>query len=245
MSRLIQNTRTRRPRTFPRIPPAFHPALAAMAAGFFCLMLPAAARGAAQSQSTGKSGSSASSTALPHDSHNNLTISAEPFADAGSAKRKFDKANPQKAGILAINVVFQNDGDQAVQVDLETIQLEVQQGDGPKQELDPMDIVQVAENIAYPGGLKEPSVRRFPLGIGGSSPDKKVQKIVDQLKPFTLDGDIVPPHGRLEGCLYFNLAHEMQLAATADLYIPDIVTLPAKRPLLFFDIPLGAETVLP
>ncbi|HTV59318.1 MAG TPA: hypothetical protein VMJ93_10635 [Verrucomicrobiae bacterium] len=238
-------TAIRHPRISSRIESLFCLAIPAIAAGAFFLFPPAAARGAAQSQSGEKTNSPAPASALPHDSHDNVTISAEAFPDADAAKRKFEKANPQKAGILAVNVIFQNDGDQAVQVDLETIQLEVQQGDGPKQQLDPMGIVQVAENIAYPGGLKEPSVSRFPLGIGGSSPDKKVQKVVDELKPHTLDGDIVPPHGRLEGCIYFNLVHEMQLAATADLYIPDVVTLPAKRPLLFFDIPLGAGTVLP
>ena len=208
----------------------------AAATAVLCLYL---APGFARSQSNGKGSSSSPAASLPHDTHDNMTISAEAFPDAEGAKRKFDKASPQRAGILAVNIIFQNNGNQPVQVDLDSIQLEVQSGDGSKQELDPMDIVQVAENIAYPGGMKEPSVRRFPIGIGGSSPDKKVQKVVDELKPFTLDGDIIPPRGRLEGCLYFNLTHEMHLAASADLYIPDIVTLPEKKALLFFDIPLG------
>jgi len=184
-------------------------------------------------------------SSVPHDTHDNMTISAEPFADAEAAKQKFGKSNPQKAGILAVNVVFHNTANHPVQVNLDTIELEVQDEGAQRQSLEPMDIVQVAETIAYPGGMKEPSVRRFPLGIGGSSPDKKVQKVVDELKPFTLNGDIIAPNGKLEGCLYFNLAHEMRLAATADLYIPDIASLPDKKPLLFFDIPFGSGTAEP
>jgi hypothetical protein len=200
---------------------------------------------AAQSQSSEKSPSASSASALPQDSHDNMTITAEPFAEAEKAKQKFGNASPQKAGILAVNVTFHNNNARAVQIDLDSIELDVQDSNGQKQALEPMDIVQVAENIAYPGGLKEPSTRRFPLGIGGSSPDKKVQKIVDELKPFTLDGDIVASHEKLQGCVYFNLAHQMHLAATADLYIPDIVTLPDKKPLLFFDIPLGSGASVP
>lgn len=196
-------------------------------------------------QSDAKPASPATAAGPPHDTHDNMTISAEPFADADAAKRKFGKSNPQKAGILAVNVVFRNTSPQPVQVNLDTIELEVQDSGGQRQSLEPMDIVQVAEIIAYPGGLKEPAVHRFPLGIGGSSPDKKVQKIVDELTPFTLRGDIVAPDGKLAGCLYFNLAHQMRLASTADLYIPDIVTLPEKKPLLFFDIPFGSGTVEP
>lgn len=211
----------------------------------FCLLVGPPFHAAAQSQSSGQSSSPASASALPQDSHDNMTITAEPFADAGSATRKFGKASPQKAGILAVNVTFHNNNARAVQIDLESIELDVQDSSGQKQALEPMDIVQVAENIAYPGGLKEPSTRRFPLGIGGSSPDKKVQKYVDDLKPFTLDGDIVAPHEKLQGCLYFNLAHQMRLAASADLYIPSIVTLPDKKPLLFFDIPLGSGASVP
>jgi hypothetical protein len=203
------------------------------------------ARAIGQPQSNSENSSTTSPAALPQDSHENLTITAEPYPDAESAKRKFGNANPQKAGILAIKVTFQNDRDQPVQVDLESIELDVQNRSGEKQALEPMDIVQVAETIAYPGGLKQPSVRRFPIGIGGTSPDKKVQKVVDDLKPFTLEGDIVAPHGKLQGCVYFNLTHEMHLVSTADLYIPNIVTLPAKQPLLFYDIPLGSGATAP
>ncbi|HUO33440.1 MAG TPA: hypothetical protein VMU43_00470 [Candidatus Acidoferrum sp.] len=189
--------------------------------------------------------SAASAATLPHDSHDDMSISAEPFADAEAAKQKFGKANPQKAGILAVNVVFHNTASHPVKVNLDSIELEVQDSTGQRQSLDPMDLVQVAETIAYPGGMKEPSVRRFPLGIIGSSSDKKVQKVVDDLKPFTLNGDVIGPGSKLEGCLYFNLAHEMNLAQTADLYIPDLVTLPDKKPLLFFDIPFGSGAVEP
>lgn len=200
---------------------------------------------AAQSQSSGQPSQPADAPALPRDSHDNMTITAQPFPDAESAKRKFGNASPQKAGILAVYVTFQNNNSRAVQIGLDTIELDVQDSNGQKQQLEPMDIVQVAENIAYPGGLKAPSERRFPLGIGGSSPDKKVQKYIDDLKPFTLNGDIVAAHEKLQGCVYFNLAHQMNLASSADLYIPDVVTLPDKKPLLFFDIPLGSGASVP
>jgi len=236
---------TTRPHS-PRAPLAAARALLLIiAAAAASLALAGAFSARAIAQPRQSSAKPAPAAALPQDSHEGVTISAEPFPSADPARKKFGNVSPQKAGILAVNVTIQNDRDQAVQLDLDSIVLEVQTRDTGKQQLEPMDIVQVAEYVAYPGGLKAPSERRFPIGLGGSSPDKKVQKIVDELKPFTLEGDIAPPHGKLSGCLYFNLAHEMQLTNSADLYIPDVVQLPSKKPLLFFDIALGSAAELP
>lgn len=182
----------------------------------------------------------ATSSALPQDKHAGLTVSVDPYSDSHRAKDKFGKsANPIPAGILPVDVYFKNDTPHAMRVDLQTVQLEVRSGGEAHQYLDWLSVGQVANMIRHPHGAPAtPSARRFPVGIPLPSKDKKVDDIVQQLRPFALDSNIIPPLGRIHGFLFFDVSHDFGAVQKASLYLPDVVLLPDKTPLMFFEVPL-------
>ncbi|MGA8145454.1 MAG: hypothetical protein WB987_16320 [Candidatus Acidiferrales bacterium] len=178
----------------------------------------------------------ASPAALPHDQHSGLTISVDPYTDASRSKEKFGKANPIDAGILPVEVFMRNDSDQPMRLGLDTVQLEVTLRNGIRQEVDWLRPEEVATLIAHPSGSANPKQRRLPLPIVVT--DKKVEKLTAILRPLTLDADVIPPKGTIHGFLYFNVSHEMSLANTSSLYVPDVVIAPSNNPLVFFEVPL-------
>lgn len=207
----------------------------------FCLLLTAlvlacftaSAQGSADSQPTAK-------PALPRDTHEGVTLSADAYSDLARAKERFGKNNPYEAGVLAVDVVLHNDNPTPIRVNVDTIQLEVRLRNSGRQDISWLTAVETADLIAHPKGLSGPTSRRLPGGIPLPSRDRKTDKIADELRPLSLDADIIPPNGAIHGFLFFNLGHQMGLAKTSSLYMPDVVTLPDNKPLLFFEVALAS-----
>jgi hypothetical protein len=172
------------------------------------------------------------------DRHDGLSITVDPYSEPARAKEKFGKANPLTVGILPVEVSMHNDTDRPIHVDLSTIQLEVHFSDDRHQEIDWLPPQQVANQVAHPKGPAAPTARRFPIGVP-SGADSKADKLAEILKPMSLDADIVPPKGTIHGFLFFDLNHDMSLVQNASLYVPDVTTVPASKPLMFFEVPLG------
>jgi hypothetical protein len=177
--------------------------------------------------------------ALPHDSHDGLTIQADPYKDRGRSKEKFGKADPVAAGILPLEVTLRNATDKPIRVNINTIQLEVHLRNGGRQDLDWLSAEDVATLIAHPAGAGAPSRPRI-AGLPIPTGDKKADKLAEILKPLTLDADTVPPMGAVHGFIFFNLNSEMGLTDSAVLYIPDAALLPSRKALMFFEVSLGA-----
>ncbi|HXQ26736.1 MAG TPA: hypothetical protein VN822_10040 [Candidatus Acidoferrales bacterium] len=169
-----------------------------------------------------------------------MSVSADPYTDAARAKNKFGKANPLPVGILPVEVSLRNETSQPIRIKLDTIQLEVHFESGRHQDLDWIPVGEVADAVAHPHGPSAPQSRRFPIGLPPTT-DHKVDKLVDVLKPLSLDADIVPPMATIHGFLFFNLDGDMSLAEAASLYMPDATTLPANKPLMFFEVRLGKQ----
>jgi hypothetical protein len=180
-----------------------------------------------------------SSQSLPQDKHDGLTLSADAYSNAARAKAKFPKANPVPVGILPVEVFLHNDTDQPLQLDLSTIQLEVTLPNGQKQGLDWLTLSQVASAISHPKGPSAPTARRFPIGIPGSGKDSKSDQLIDELRPFSLDAEIVPPRGTIHGFLFFDVSHDMSLVEKATLYVPNVTVVATKKALIFFEVALG------
>jgi hypothetical protein len=176
--------------------------------------------------------------ALPHDGHDGLTITADPYVDKARGKEKFGKANPLDAGILPVEVFLRNETQSPLQVNINTIQLEVRLRNGRKQDVDWLSAADVAALVAHPGGVA-PSQPRRVAGIPLPTGDKKTDKLTEILEPFTLDADTVPPMRTLHGFLFFDVNHDTSLVSTAVLYIPDVVQIPSKKALIFFEVALG------
>jgi hypothetical protein len=192
----------------------------------------------------GKQATPDPTVALPHDHHDGLTVTAEPYTDKARGKEKFGKANPLDAGILPVEIFMHNETNEPIHVDINTIQLEVQLRRGGRQEIDWLPAQDVAGLVAHPGGVT-PSNRPRIAGIPLPSGDKKTDKLTEILRPLTLDADVVPPMGALHGFLYFNVNYEMSLADTAVLYVPDATVIASKKALMFYEVRFGKPPAPP
>jgi len=138
-----------------------------------------------------------------------------------------------------VEVFLKNDTQQPIRVDIDTIQLTVHPRNG-RQDLDWLGANEVASLIAHPEGVVPSQPHRI-AGIPLPSNDKKADKFAAQLRPLTLDGEVVPPMGMLHGYLYFNVSHEMKLADGASIYVPNVYSMPSNKPLMFYEAPIGKK----
>lgn len=172
------------------------------------------------------------------DAHQNFVVAAQAYADAAGSKEKFGKgADPYPAGVLAVDVYFRNDMKFPVHVDLSTIRLDVYDPNGQKFHLEALSLAQAANDIAHSKGPPAPSARRLPIPF--PSGDSKQQGVMDKLKPFTLQSDIVPPGGTIHGCVFFDMSHHFDLAPHATLYVPDVKSVASDTALIYFEVALG------
>lgn len=189
----------------------------------------------AQANSSPSSAAPRTAASLPHDQHEGLTVSADPYLEAARAKEKFGKANPLPAGILPVEVFLRNETAQPIRIPLDDIQLVIHFPDGQHQNLDRLAAADVAALVAHPGGSPTPHPSRFPVGVRAGA-DHKADQLAEILIPLALDADVVPPMATIHGFLFFNLGRDIALGREASLYVPEATTLPSNRPLMFFEI---------
>ena len=219
---------------------AFWISSAALGSG---LALPPIAGTGAQETAPGQSTAQPANPPPPapisaHDNHEGLDISALPCLDGARSKELFGKQDPYSAGILALEVTLQNQTAQAMRVTTGTIRLEVDvEGEG-RQKLQPLRPREVATLIAYPSGAPNVTSRRFPTGVQVPTKDKKVDKITEEIRPFALDVDVIPPMAKIHGYLFFNIAKEFNVVRESLLYVPDVKLVSGNKALMFFEVPL-------
>jgi hypothetical protein len=176
--------------------------------------------------------------ALPQDTHEGVTLSVDAYTRVSRGKEKFGKANPLAVGILPVEVFFKNETELPVKLNMETIQLEVHSGGSDThQDLDWLDLIEVASAVAHPKGPSEPKVRRFPIGVNVPNDDKR-DKMLEILKPLALNSDIIPPAGAIHGFLFFDVAGNIPAPGEATLYVPDLTVATSNKPLMFFEVAL-------
>src|SRR5271163_1358747 len=178
------------------------------------------------------------------ESHEGLTITAQPWTDAAIYKPKFPKKSPFAAGIVAIKVAFRNDSDESVKINIDRIRLNVTLSEEDKQGLQALSPEGVAEVVMNPKA-KDPS-RKAHISLpggggGGSSPtkDKHWLEVEKAARDAAVPGNVVAPHKTMEGLLYFDLQGQLDLLDSAHLYFPEVIALEKNHSLLYFDIDLG------
>jgi hypothetical protein len=174
------------------------------------------------------------------ESHEGLTISALPWTNPVLYKEKFHKKSPYAAGIVALQVVFRNDSDDSMKVNLERIRLNVTLSEEDHQALDALTSEQAADVITKPS-LKNLGRSRFPIPIGGPKVgrDKKWVEVEQELRDAGVKASIIAPHSSVQGLLYFDLQSQFDLLTNARLYVPDIVALEKNHGLMYFEIDLS------
>jgi hypothetical protein len=174
------------------------------------------------------------------ESHEGLTISALPWTNPALYKEKFHKKSPYAAGIVALQVVFRNDSDDSMKVNLERIRLNVTLSEEDRQALDALTSEQAADVITKPN-LKNLGRSRFPIPIGGPKVgrDKKWVEVEQELREAGVKASVIAPHSSVQGLLYFDLQSQFDLLNSARLYVPNVVALEKNRELLYFEIDLS------
>lgn len=174
------------------------------------------------------------------ESHEGMTITAQPWIDPGLYKQKFHKKSPYAAGMVAVQVAFRNDSDDSMKVNLERIRLNVSVSEEEQQALNPLTAEQATDVIMSPS-TKDVTQRRFPIPLGGPKigRDKKWLEVEQELREAGVHSSIVAPHGAVQGLLYFDMHNQFDLLNTAHLYFPEIVAIEKNRALMYFEIDLG------
>ena len=174
------------------------------------------------------------------ESHEGMTITAQPWTNTAQYKEKFPKKSPYAAGMIAVQVVFRNDSDESMKINLERIRLNVNLSEEDHQGLYPLTSEQGADAITHPGA-KDPTAKRFPIPMGGPKvgKDKKWTEVEQSLRDAGVHASIVAPHSSVQGLLYFDLRSQFDLLNTAHLYVPEIVAIEKNRGLMYFEIDLS------
>jgi hypothetical protein len=174
------------------------------------------------------------------ESHEGMTITARPWTDPAQYKEKFPKKSPYASGMMAIQVIFRNDSDESMKINLERIRLNVALSEEDHQALYPLTSEQGADIITR-SGAKDVTARRTPLPLGGPKvgKDKKWTEVEQSLRDAGVHASIVAPHNSVQGLIYFDLRNQFDLLNTAHLYVPDIVVIEKNRGLMYFEIDLS------
>jgi hypothetical protein len=178
------------------------------------------------------------------ESHEGLTISADPWTDPAKYKEKFPKKSPYAAGILAVQVSFRNDSDDSVKINLSSIRLTVHLDAENTQELPSLSSEELVQEVLKPGGKDPTATRRklpVPIAIPNNGKDKNADELQRQAQEASVPTGIIAPHSTVQGLLYFDLQKQFDLLDTAHLYVPDLVLMRGNRALTYFDIDLGVR----
>jgi hypothetical protein len=176
------------------------------------------------------------------ETHEGLTISAQPWTDPALYKEKFPKKSPFAAGIVAMQVVFRNDSNESMKVSLDRIRLSFQIDQDNRQELQALTAGQVADQVLKPGG-KDPAKSRaripLPVSIPRSGNDKHWTELEQQAETAGVPANVIAPHSSVQGLVYFDLQGQFDLLNGAHLYVPDVLVMENNRSLTYFEIDLS------
>jgi len=174
------------------------------------------------------------------ESHEGMTITARPWTDTALYKEKFPKKSPFAAGIVAIQVVFRNDSDDSMKVNLERIRLNLTLSEEDHQALYPLTSEEAADIITRPA-TKNLTAKRLPFPLGGPKvgKDKKWIEVEQSIRDAGVQASVVAPHSSVQGLIYFDLRSQFELLNNAHLYVPEVVAIEKNHGLLYFEIDLS------
>jgi hypothetical protein len=190
-------------------------------------------------------GASQQSTSLKTaslESHEGMTITARPWTDPALYKDKFPKKSPFAAGIVAVQVVFRNDSNDSMQINLGRIRLNLMLSEENHQALNPLSSEEAADVIMSPGAKDPTKIRKrfpFPTADPKIGHDKHWAEVAKTMEDAGVQSSVVAPHSAVQGLLYFDLRGQFELLNSAHLYVPEIVAIEKNRGLMYFEIDLS------
>lgn len=177
---------------------------------------------------------------LPRDSHQGVSLAVDAYTDAERSRARFGKKHPHEKGILPVEVYFENEGNQAVRLELERIELVVRRPDGTRQRLGPLSLEDLLERML--AETKPTATTRrapIPLPPTRSRRSKDWEKLEEVMRPLLFEMTFLPPRTTVKGFLFFDVGGRFGWLDGAYLYVPELYRMPENEPLLFFEVPLA------
>lgn len=172
------------------------------------------------------------------DSHEGVTMAADPYLALERAKAVFSNHTPNRVGVLPVELIVTNDSSRPVRLDADRCQLIVSR----KRRLETLPLSEIVERLYHPSSDIRVSTpgRRPPLpGTGKKkAPRKEVEAAEALFKTKEFHLRVIPPHSSARGFLFFDLGTPFELPAGAVLYVPDVLDVSTGQPLLYFEINL-------
>jgi hypothetical protein len=162
-----------------------------------------------------------------HQTADKITIAAVPYVSEEQAHSAFDKANPNRYGVLPILVVLSNGTGKALRLDL---QAEYVEPTGKHVDATP------ALDVTFIGGAKNPP--RIPGSNGAPFPLPRRQKKgpLDTLEITgrAFSAKLLPAGDSVNGFFYFQVEHK----PGTKLYLTGIKDAATGQDYFYFEIPL-------
>jgi hypothetical protein len=181
------------------------------------------------------------------DTHEGVTVAADPYSDAARSKERFGKKHPHQAGLLAVEVVMRNDTTRPIRVNLDAVRLLLEPPGTSRQRLEWLDLETVIEKILHKEqGGPNPTVSRLPIPRRPKPDRSKEWKQVEAaLAPYVFNFDILPPQATVRGFFFFDMARRFEWVPYGRVYVPDLKFMDDGQALFFFEVDLSKAVAAP
>lgn len=174
-------------------------------------------------------------TFLARDAHEGVTFAARPLRDSTEAEAVFGKnAAPLRAGVLPVELLIVNQRAEVVEAAVDRVVLVTDE-----KKFEQVEPQEIAWALYPPPESKKPiNPTRIPSRIPKDKNRGKREEAEAALRSRQLRAAVAPPGGRARGYLYFKVGETPLDLAEVRVYIPEVVALPEREALLFFEISL-------
>jgi hypothetical protein len=169
-----------------------------------------------------------------HQTQGNVTIAVDPYETGEKIKSAFDVKGMEKLGIIPVNIIISNDGEDLVSVSGQDINLL----DDKNRSIESIPTEEVVHSILNRGKESSaPGRTRSPLplprrdGMRGDAFEIETDFTNKALKEAR-----VAPRTTASGFVFFRLPNKQMKLSGYKIYIPEVKNLKTKQNLLFFEI---------
>jgi hypothetical protein len=169
-----------------------------------------------------------------HQSQGNVTIAVDPYESDEKIKTAFDVKGMEKLGIIPVNIIITNEGEDPISVSGQDVNLL----DVKNQSIESTPLEEVVRLILNKG--KEPSASgrsRSPIPLPRRDSQRgDTFEIQTDFTNKALKEARVAPKSTASGFVFFRLPSKQMKLSGYKIYIPEIKNLKIQQNLLFFEI---------
>ncbi len=187
------------------------------------------------------------STMPARDTHEGVTVAADPYTDAARSKERFGKKHPHQAGILAVEVVMHNGTTRPIRVNLDAVRLLLEPPGTSRQRLEALDLEAVIEKTLHKEqGGPNPTASRLPIPrMPKPDRSKEWKQLEAALSPYVFNFDILPPQATVRGFFFFDMARRFEWVQYGRVYVPELKFMDDGQALFFFEVDLSKAVAVP